>query len=61
MPRGAKVTIECDNKEYLLGENVLLHFMLENASETPFEADFGEFPPVTKVVNRRLSARWKGR
>ena len=41
VPDGAKVTIECDKQEYFLGENVLLHFILENTSDKPFEANFG--------------------
>lgn len=41
VPTGAKVTIVCDWQEYFLGENVLLHFILENKSDQPFEADFG--------------------
>jgi hypothetical protein len=41
VPDGAKVTLQCDKKEYFLGENVLVHFILENISDKPFEADFG--------------------
>lgn len=41
VPEGAKVIIDCDRQEYFLGENVLLHFILENTSDKPFEADFG--------------------
>lgn len=41
VPPGASVTIETDKQEYFLGENVLLHFILENTSDKPFEVDFG--------------------
>jgi len=33
VPESAKVSIECDRTEYFLGENVLLHFVLENAGD----------------------------
>lgn len=33
---GARVTLSLDKKEYFLGENILLHYCLENASTTPF-------------------------
>jgi hypothetical protein len=41
VPAGAKVSIDCDRQEFFLGENVLLHFTLENESDRVFEADFG--------------------
>ena len=41
MPVGARVTLEVDRPEYFLGENVLVHFILENTGSQPFEADFG--------------------
>jgi hypothetical protein len=41
VPDGAKVTLETDRQEYFLGENVLVHFVLENTGAQPFEVDFG--------------------
>jgi hypothetical protein len=41
VPDGAKVTLATDRPEYFLGENVLLHFILENGGTKPLEADFG--------------------
>jgi hypothetical protein len=41
VPIGAKVTLELDRPEYFLGENVLVHFILKNTSDEPFEADLG--------------------
>jgi len=41
VPSGAKLAIAFDRKEYMLGENVLLQFSLENTGKKPFEANFG--------------------
>jgi HEAT repeat protein len=41
VPEGAKVTLEFDRPDYFLGENVLMHFVLQNTGETPFEASWG--------------------
>jgi len=39
--RGAVVKLALDKDEYLLGENVLLHFGVVNAGSTPFAVSFG--------------------
>jgi len=41
VPEGAKVTLEFDRPDYFLGENVLVHFVLQNTGDTPFEASWG--------------------
>ena len=41
VPAGAVVHLTPDRPEYFIGENVLLHFTLENAGTKPFEASFG--------------------
>jgi hypothetical protein len=41
VPEGAKVTLEFDRPDYFLGENVLLHFVLENTSGQSFETSWG--------------------
>ncbi len=41
VPAGAKVTLESDRTDYLLGENVTIQFVLENTGKEPFKADFG--------------------
>jgi hypothetical protein len=41
VPDGAKVTLQTDRDTYFLGENVLVHFALENTSDQPFKASFG--------------------
>jgi phage tail protein X len=57
VPVGAKVTIDCDRQEYFLGENVLLHFILENTSDKPFEADFGgDYRGATRPLRFKVTA-----
>lgn len=41
VPQGAKVTLALDRTDYFLGENVLVHFVLENSGNEPFEASWG--------------------
>ncbi len=41
VPDGAVVHLTTDRPEYIIGENVLLHFALENTGTEPFEASFG--------------------
>jgi len=41
VPGNAKVTLSCDKDEYFLGENVLVHFKLENTGGAAFNADSG--------------------
>jgi len=57
VPEGAKITIECDRHEYFLGENVLLHFILENTGDKPFEADFGgDYRGATRHLRFKVTA-----
>ena len=57
VPDGAKVTIESDKQAYFLGENVLLHFILENAGNKPFEADFGgDYRGATRHLRFKVAA-----
>ena len=41
VPAHAVATVETDRDSFLIGENVLLHFTLENAGPEPFVASFG--------------------
>src|SRR5882757_4844823 len=41
VPKGAKVTLEFDRSDYALGENVLVHFVLENSGDKPFTFSYG--------------------
>ena len=57
VPVGAKVTLELDRHEYFLGENVLVHFTLENTSSQPFEADFGgDYRGATRHLRFKVTA-----
>src|SRR6185503_20035093 len=57
VPAGAKASIECDRQEFFLGENVLLHFTLENESNKPFEADFGgDYRGATRHLRFKVMA-----
>jgi len=41
VPEGARVILELDKEAYFLGENILLHFCLENVSKEPFRFHMG--------------------
>src|SRR5262245_45111354 len=41
IPAQAKVSIELDQGEYFLGENVLFHFLVENTGKEPFSIEMG--------------------
>ena len=57
VPSGAKVTLELDHREYFLGENVLVHFTLENTGTDPFEANFGgDYRGATRALRFKLTA-----
>jgi hypothetical protein len=40
-PAGAKISLEADRQEYWIGENVLVHFVIENVGPEPFSFTFG--------------------
>ena len=41
VPEGARVTLEMDKPQYFLGENILVHFRLENVGDKPFSYSYG--------------------
>lgn len=41
VPAGAHVTLELDKAQYFLGENILVHFRLENVGDKPFSYSYG--------------------
>ena len=41
VPAQAKVSLALDQKEFFLGENVLLHFCIENTGTEPFPINLG--------------------
>lgn len=50
---GARVTLLLDKKEYFLGENILLHYCVENTSQTPFQIQSGL--DMNSVTRRQMS------
>jgi hypothetical protein len=50
---GARVTLLLDKKEYFLGENILLHYCVENTSKTPFQIKSGM--DMNSVTGRQIS------
>lgn len=58
VPPGAKLTIAFDRNEYVLGENVLLQFILENTGQEPFTADFGgDYRGADRSLRFKVTAR----
>ncbi len=58
VPEGAKVTLELDRSEYLLGENVLVHFVLQNTGDAEFEASFGsDYRGSSRHLRFKITAR----
>jgi hypothetical protein len=41
IPEGARVRLEFDKQQYLVGESVLAHYVIENTGEKPFTFSFG--------------------
>ena len=57
VPDGAVVTLELDKTEYLLGENVLVHYVLENTSDEPFQFSIGgDYRAAVRSLRYRVTA-----
>src|SRR5262245_60524825 len=41
VPAGARLTLELDRPRYFLGENVLIHLVVENVGGVPFRVEMG--------------------
>ncbi|MFT7615031.1 MAG: hypothetical protein ACI9J3_004019 [Parvicellaceae bacterium] len=54
IPKNAKVSISTNKAKYFLGENILLHFKLENTGNNTFKASFG-----SDYRGAARSLRWK--
>jgi len=54
IPKNAKVSISTNKAKYFLGENILLHFKLENTGNKTFQASFG-----SDYRGAARSLRWK--
>lgn len=57
VPEGASVTLEFDRPSYFLGENVLVHFILENTSDESFEASWGaDYEGASRHLRFKITA-----
>jgi len=57
VPAGARVRLEAGRAEYFLGENVLVHFILENAGTQPFELAFGgDYRGASRALRFKVTA-----
>ena len=57
VPAGAVVTLETDRPDYFLGENVLVHFVLKNTGEKPFDASWGgDYRGVNRHLRFKVTA-----
>jgi hypothetical protein len=56
-PRGARLYLELDRHEYFLGENVLVHLVVENAGDKPFKIDVGgDYRRATRHLRFQVTA-----
>ena len=57
VPQNAKVTLSCDREEYFLGENILVHFKLENTGGAAFNANFGhDYRGAARALRFKVTA-----
>ncbi len=57
VPKGARIRLELDRKAYFLGENILLHFVVENAETEPFELEYGgDYRGATRHLRFKVTA-----
>lgn len=57
VPAGARVRLEASRAEFFLGENVLVHFILENVGSEPFELSFGgDYRGASRALRFKVTA-----
>ncbi|HRI54526.1 MAG TPA: HEAT repeat domain-containing protein, partial [Pseudomonadota bacterium] len=57
VPAGARVRLEAGRSEFFLGENVLVHFILENVGSQPFEMAFGgDYRGASRALRFKVTA-----
>jgi len=56
VPAHARVSIDLDQKEYFLGENVLLHFCIENTGKEPFQINLGDDQGASRHLRFKVTA-----
>lgn len=58
VPEGVKVTLELDRQEFFLGENVLVHFVIENAGKEPFTySEGGDYRAAPRHLRFKVVAK----
>ena len=58
VPAGARVSLEADRTEWFLGENIVVHFKVENVGATPFNVSSGgDYRGGTRSNRFVISAR----
>lgn len=57
VPAGARVRLEASRSEFFLGENVLVHFILENVGSQPFDMAFGgDYRGASRALRFKVTA-----
>jgi len=58
VPAGARVSLEADKTGWFLGENIVVHFKVENTGDTPFSiSSGGDYRGGTRSNRFKISAR----
>jgi hypothetical protein len=57
VPQGARLSLELDKKTWFLGENVLIHLVVENTGNKPFTIDMGgDYRGATRALRFSVEA-----
>jgi len=57
VPEGARVILELDKEAYFLGENLLVHYVLENTGDAPFKISMGsDYRGASRALRFKVSA-----
>ena len=57
VPEGARLSLELDRYDYVLGENVLVHLVVENVGTKPFSIDLGgDYRGATRHLRFKVTA-----
>ena len=61
VPLGAKVSLEADQTDWFLGENIVLHFKVENVGDEPFPVSAGgDYRGGARATRFKITARDAG-
>lgn len=57
VPEGARVSLSLDQSEFFLGENILLHFAVENVGDRPFQINVGgDYRGASRALRFKVTA-----